>query len=627
MNKKGLKLALTALLAVSQAYALSEWRTPWIASSGPLRYMFEKHDEDQKYALNLWSAYHTKYANRAFTKDSFKTKEITALIFNKSEFNVGDASYNGASDPTGSKYNPLADAKTLDPRVEYNEVGMTMGGEISIPVNNGKGRLGMRASVPMRSIDMERLDSGLDQSEDPKNDFVKANVVNVSVEADGANAGAAILGVPVKAYRMDLVRGLKDANGNLVLAAAPTGVVQIDGQPVGAAIASNDDFRTSLNAAIVQSATGLNVPNTYIVQVRHGDGAGGGVVGGSDATGIYQYANGDGAAPLAAPFVPMVAGGSGPVAVDTVDFFDNTGGNNYAALFTAGSVFDQNKNKQWLVFRRAADSADPEKFSSGAAGGAAGNGGAIARTLDMYIGQYTQNAFAYLTGVGFSLDSQNRVGLGDLDVDFFYGHQLHEDWNAEVLAGIRFPTADSRNKFGSPYRPLLGNGEHFELKLGGLVAWQPLRWMNVKADASYSFALQSKENRMAVFAGSTIKNLGPKAPANVDWSYGKAHLDFTFFHPKTSDIRSTLGYEFYYKTKDNVSYISGTAVPFDGSAAKPLDNKLAAANTESMSHKVRFEASYQLSQYLELFCGGSYTFAGQNVMRDTDTHGGFNVRF
>ena len=100
-----------------------------------------------------------------------------------------------------------------------------------------------------------------------------------------------------------------------------------------------------------------------------------------------------------------------------------------------------------------------------------------------------------------------------------------------------------------------------------------------------------------------------------------------FFHPKTSDIRSTLGYEFYYKTKDNVSYISGTAVPFDGSAAKPLDNKLAAANTESMSHKVRFEASYQLSQYLELFCGGSYTFAGQNVMRDTDTHGGFNVRF
>ena len=66
---------------------------------------------------------------------------------------------------------------------------------------------------------------------------------------------------------------------------------------------------------------------------------------------------------------------------------------------------------------------------------------------------------------------------------------------------------------------------------------------------------------------------------------------------------------------------------FDGSAAKALGNKLAAANTESVAHKVRFETSYQMSQYLEMFCGGSFTVAGQNVMRDRDTHGGFNVRF
>jgi hypothetical protein len=58
-----------------------------------------------------------------------------------------------------------------------------------------------------------------------------------------------------------------------------------------------------------------------------------------------------------------------------------------------------------------------------------------------------------------------------------------------------------------------------------------------------------------------------------------------------------------------------------------LDNKLARANTESISHKGRFESSWKPNRWLEMFWGGSVVFAGQNAFRDFDAHGGFNVRY
>jgi hypothetical protein len=39
------------------------------------------------------------------------------------------------------------------------------------------------------------------------------------------------------------------------------------------------------------------------------------------------------------------------------------------------------------------------------------------------------------------------------------------------------------------------------------------------------------------------------------------------------------------------------------------------------------ESTYKANKYLDIFWGGAVTFAGQNVFRDMDAHGGFNVRF
>ena len=123
-----------------------------------------------------------------------------------------------------------------------------------------------------------------------------------------------------------------------------------------------------------------------------------------------------------------------------------------------------------------------------------------------------------------------------------------------------------------------------------------------------------------------------------DYGYFTGRFDFNFFHPKDSGIRSTIGYELYYKTEDHLtfkqkqmeSWLGGKFVPgvLDvQSNPQDLDNKLASKNTESIAHKVRFETSAQLLKHFEVFAGGSLTFAGQQVMRDRDAHGGFNIRF
>ena len=151
----------------------------------------------------------------------------------------------------------------------------------------------------------------------------------------------------------------------------------------------------------------------------------------------------------------------------------------------------------------------------------------------------------------------------------------------------QYQAFEANNYFSSPYKPQTGNGQHFEIKVGALIAWQPLKWMNAKLDAYYAFALESKEKRCAAFKGATIKNFGPRADADVDWGYFVGRLDFTFFHPKTDNIRGVIGYEFYYKTEDHLTFkqsartswlgnqVANPTVPYN----RPLDNNLARKNT------------------------------------------------
>jgi len=267
-----------------------------------------------------------------------------------------------------------------------------------------------------------------------------------------------------------------------------------------------------------------------------------------------------------------------------------------------------------------------------------GQSNLLFQSVDQALNQFNENIYEWLDDRGFEFASDTRAGFGDLDIDVFYEHRMADDVIAEFFAGVRIPTGINDNYCENPYRPHLGNGEHFEIKAGGMLAWEPCGWMNVKADGRFAFVLKATEKRPAAFCGAQIKNIGPCVRADVSWQYLVGTVDFNLFHPKTNAISTVLGYEFYYKTKDDIDFHcrcveSWLGQKFDPDTltwdanAQTLDSSVAEKNSEGIAHKVRLETSFRITQYFEIFCGGTYTFAGRNVPRESDAHGGFVVTF
>lgn len=749
----------------------SEIRSPWSGGQGPIRYTFDQLHKDA-YNVNWWSAAHSKYANKAFTKAGTKTQPLTALIFGKSDFKIGEANANGRMTPGAENFNPLVALKSISPRVEYNERGMTVGGAVDFPIMKNQARVGVRVSVPFRHIEMERLDSGLEKSEDPSNDYVSRRLMVVNrVGATGAAAGGALPAQSrlATAYRLDLFNLLAYANGNAVVS-VPAAVAAAPGVPstggninvFGADLGVNRAGVAGLPRALASVAVAATVAGTANIAARNLPGVAykaATIDAAANAAGIIAALAGvpagaaalagggvDGADVFAAAAQALVAGPAianpasntvvnlalvGAAALpadsplgatanrDAIIAAINAGGavaaqralvepviraaadRNFAAIvaddgngsplkhgygitndaanaggaggagvaggnyldrqlidipgdfshlpadatelgvFNVGADYSDvadsqgykdNADKLWLIFRRAVDSNDPNSLSRGLAGQGSPATGIIDQ-VELALKQYNKNAFLYLAGANLSLDSTVRTGMGDIDAETFFAYDISKNWRSELAFGVRLPTGGSKKKWGNPYQPILGNGEHFELKLGGLLAYNVVSWMNIKADAAWNFVLKGTEQRMGVFAGSTVKNLGPRADADVSWNYFTGHVDFNFLHPKNSDIRSMVGYELYYKTQDNLKYKLAKITPMEGDRAakgdnlQPLDSKLAVAGTKSVAHKIRFETSYQISKYFETFVGGSVAFAGENCMLDRDTHGGFNIRF
>ncbi len=692
------------LVALLPAYALAtEIRTPWISERGPIRYTFEKLHKDT-YNINFWTAGHYKYANKAFLKHSFDSKPLTALIFNKADFTLNEIFPNAQVPMNTEFYSPYLKLWKMHPRATYTEWGLVTGGRWDYPVwkekdGNVKGRIGLRATVPFRSIEIERQDSS-DKNENPQSRFVKSKVVRTEVNKIGYSAaGGDAQDKVCTAYRFDFVRSLPDAYGNSIVEMPSTGGVTIVGNQIGTETSGNLNSNGAAGSGYVD-VTSANPPAAWLPTGNPTSGQPGhvvvpvksrvpcAIVRGSDGVidcccgcpkkcscendfnmpNFYAWmSTGDPVAPTtrnnavyqkstdAAMSLVQDANHVVLPAGDIVNSAYALGQNQvgviqYNNVYSAANVSnccDCNKEESlWLIFRRESDSSSQAKFATNESGDAAGIGEDINDQIAYHMLKYNENPLVFLARNGYELESQERTGLGDIDLDLFYEHIFNKEWRGELFLGVRFPTGTSKNQYGNPYKVMLGNGEHWEIKLGGLLAWQPVRWMNIKADLLWSFVLESKERRMAAFKCACIKNMGPCTEADVDWGYLTGHFDFNFFHPKTDDIRWTLGYEIYYKTEDKVNYkcacsgmqswlgrkicatTTNCVTTYDYVAnPQQLSNSLAEQNTESIAHKVRFEASFQISKYWELFAGGSYAFAGQNVMKDRDAHVGYNYRF
>jgi hypothetical protein len=609
--------------------------------------------------FNSWWVAHYKEAHKSFGKQSTHTQPLSALIFNKADFYLNEIFPNSAVPGDVENYNPFFDLTKFSPRVYYTEYGMTFGGRWDYKVWK-KGRIGLRGQMPFRTIEMERQDWA-DENADPSVNVVKSSIVRALTTFDGGipNAGDEKT-IVATAYNFRFVQNLiKDKSASIV-----------HGDPNSVRILNNE---TAVNNIVSPGV----VHTALVGQYANGDPMMYAINWENAANGPFAVGTLDN---ITAPNGALVNVPVEPVAQNAA-YFQSTGNtvfnrntiarnadgvaNDYQAITQASDIdltkeriyyFDSNlvdnvqydtllesddfKNKAkslWLVFKRSADSnangTNPGMFNDGSAPAAAGTGKAIDDGIQQLLSLYKKNPFQFVHEQGFDLDTQKLSSIGDLDLDFFYEHTFNDSWIGELFVGVRFPTGGDKDVSKTPYRPQTGNGEHWEIKLGAMIAWQPLNWMNAKLDAYYSFVLENTEHRMAAFKGATIKNFGPRADADIDWGYFVGRLDFTFFHPKTDNIKAQIGYEFYYKQEDHWNFKQKSMESWLGKHVdasdnfQPLDNNVARANTEAIGHKVRGETAIMINKYCEVYVSASTTFAGQHVMRDRDVQGGFNMRF
>lgn len=683
MKAKMLRCAAFIAFAIGTVQA-SEYRAPVTAQSGPLRYdVYKKKD---KWTLNLWSIGHYRSAEKAFLKHGTDTHNFSALLFGKENFKLSEAFAPGvATTEYTENYNLNVGSKLLTPRASYSERGMTLGGRFEYPVWQNKGRVGVRAAIPFKTVRVERDDDAETASQGDQTTVIRGDLsVDLRMPQHNAapqNVGAnnAVIGnerrdVSTNLYRVDFVKDLPFIRGGNIehfVATSAVNPTQVGGAPeynvdiaavrTNASRAFEHAYTTQIPFVVIKNSNSKALPLVSVRAVKlpnplqqwiHAVATDVVVGNAHNAADVIQNkvavllpedvrAGGRGI-PLANIFqtgqgAPLgIAGAREREAFEELrvlntDFnalAENTayvpnGNTDYSALFR------DHGDKLWLM---AVNTDDGVSFN---------HPGTIA-DLDGKIARWgSQSTEQWMHRNGFDLMSTQRTGLGDVDVDAFYEHDFNADWRGEVVLGLRLPTGGSSDYSGNPYKanPLLGNGNHFEVKLGANVGWAtPFDWLNLKADASYSFVLKGKEQRIAAFKGATISGIGPKADADVDWGYFVGQLDATLFHRKTDDLSTTIGYELYYKTKDNVNFkqskltnvwfgkhwVNGQGfVDFD----HELDNKGAERNTDRIAHRIRFESHWHAHKYMSLFAGGAFTFAGKNMAKEGDMHCGMNVRF
>lgn len=667
---KFLRQFLMPILLIGNGFVnATEIRSSWFSERGPIRYKFET-DKDEDYSLDIYALAHRRESHKAFLKHGTDTQPLTALIFNKADFPLNQIFPNSRVNPAGEFYNPFMDLMTIKPRATYYEWGMNLGARLEYPVYKNRGRIGLRMNIPFRSIEMEREDI-TSQVDDPTQDYILSRITKVgNFVTVPANKYETPVDILAKAYNIGFISKLFQDPARTSALQFGNQSVKVFGVEIAKDFNTNDkSFKSDIKpvAGVIFNETGELTPNEpnfnestggswgYVVANAAGTAINDDIV--SGANGGYGVRTG-GAAPLkdvaqrynwafdAGDDVKKAAASlqyrqikkstPGPISADNGKEIMNAPN---IAFFSSANTAPADVNYSgWM--ENSYPTLMPDYLSDSwlVLGYENGNlvpgAKTIADAIDNAVALYDEDPYEWLLNKGnYEFETQTRTGLGDIDLDLFYEHIFSDDWISELMIGVRFPTGSGDDYTGNPYKVQLGNGEHFEVKLGGMAAWKPLEWMNLKLDSYVSFVLEASEERCATFEGAYIKNMGPKVSADVDWTYFVLRLDSTLFHPKTNDISATVGYEFYYKTKDNIHFKDKTITPWYGdqtdgtSLAATIDSALAEQNTQSIAHKLRGEVRIQINEWFELVGGGAFTFAGKNIARELDAHGGFNVKF
>lgn len=633
-QKASVKHLRLLLLGLVSSVSATEFRLPLPIEHGPMRQLFG--EEEDVHGVRFWASLYTRYADKAFTDThGTDTEPLTALFFNKDDFRFTEAFPDSLIPLKSEFYNPLLRTTRLRLRTNYAEQGLAIGGSWDYPFYTNRGRIGLRAALPIKRVKVEKIDMEGVRDGAQLQDVMSEQPALIESPTTSMQAPSGMTGM----VRLDFAEALVQSGdrnsavkyGTAAYRSEIGAGMQVDGDawpavpyinPPKAAgfdgVNMNDE--NARNAiALTYSPEGFipREPDTYIYK-RYSSTA-------TDATAFPTDAS---------------------ITAKKAYYFHR--GDNYSLLAdetqtggTAINMTQRLKNQAakanvWImpIQRTSADHPVGGKQWSLPA---VDNGGPL-KVLKDLAEQVTENGYEWMHDRGFDFETFTKEGVGDLDVDLYYEHQFEDTFLGQIYAGVRLPTGGKREYTSNPYYTPLGNGGHYEVKIGGMLAAQAGSWIGIKGDAYYAIVLEENEERAATFKNSQIKNLGPQADAAVDWKYFVGRVDLNLQHPSTPDITVLLGYEFDYKQEESVRFVRASMASWLGRSYNTttnawddnkqlLDSNAAAYHTKQYGHRVRWEASYILSDWFEFLWGGCWTFAGKNAPRDMAGHLGFNIAF
>lgn len=602
----------------------SDLRPPLLAMEGPMRFVSEAEGRDES-SVKFWSTIGTRQASQAFMDHGWSTVGYTNLIFNEQNFRVADIFSDSYIPSTTEAYLALLRTARIRTNASYAETAVVFGAQWMYPVYEDRGRFGMRARVPFKHVEIEREDlqglPGGAQLED-------VVAVQPAMAIPGGTGATEVLpSTQTRMMRFDFAEALSQSN-DLNLIFDFSGEPELGGHKLAAPNDALQFDTAKRRLAIVKSPEGIvprvpNVPTNLAVALVVPDipGVGAGPASAQTPT-SYKLLPADGAATS-----------------DAVYIFDSESGKYNGFLDeNAADAPTRRKNQLtketlWLI---------PWGYEASAGVMAADipgvNDGGSMFILNELKSRVTENVYQWMHARGYDFETVPRQGLGDVELDFFYQQDFVPDVIGEVLVGLTVPIDRDRQFFSTPYKPRIGNGGHWAARLGGSVGWTMKKLVNLRAHGAYNFVLPEIEEVCATFKGSTIKGVGPRQEANIEWSFATLNLDCTLFHPDSNSCSALVGYQFYWKGLDKVAYKTAQAESWLGRAYNrttrafdpnliDLDGSLLAKNTDSVAHRLRLEVSLRIGSYCEVLFGGAYTLAGKHVARDLDMHFGVHLTF
>lgn len=581
--------------------------------------------EDAVWSFNCFKSAYMRSADNAYDKCKCSTDRVplAQLWFGKGCFKGQEAFFGAEVDGracSGLKY------VTMCPRFKYRERGCHLGFDAEYRPEDCKWRFGSSLSLPYKVIELERnvCSATLSSSDGDSTNGDGPDLTNVVCRrqetlklADAFGSLGRESGAIVPAYRLDFITGLQRSSG-MPMVEYGDGWMKIAGVEV--ALYNSSSAVNNPSVVALRNAESTCPEDQYVTP----DETAGGIDGAIGRLAIPNYitatgtiANSITADPNRAPF---------------------RAGTNYTTLGGLATAQEQ----LYIVPVYQSDPADANvntRFEVEAVQIMNAIEAAIAAMQSGDTGspeQYFADNGIHFCQVADGCGNVRNMGVGDLMLDFYGAWGNIDDYWGKLILGVVFPTGRKICDCGLLLAQPTGNNGHFEFKAGLQGGWHVCDTVALHGDIFYNHVFEACEYRAAPFKCATIKNIGPCIKAKTKWGYFTGHFDATVFHPENADLGCSIGYEFYHKRCDKIKLCcnyakelplrvgctsTGTVI---NDELKELDCSILAKDTKRISHKVRCSIFHRWN-YCELFGGGSYVFAGRNIMRETEAHIGIGI--